>query len=973
MPPPTPTVGPILWAAPPTPSTKIIAQWAYYDTGGNVPAGTTFNIKRCSGASCSPTSLATGVTTQFHASTGLTANTVYGFSYSITDGTGTSGDSPITYVTTTATNDHVVHLPVGGFSVIYPSLTENAGGTPQTWSPFSWYDTTQTTIGEYHALQVPVHGPGALTGTVAVTNGNTTVTGTGTFFLEEVNTADAAVPMAHPYHHLFVNVSGSLVDAGVVSSIASNTSLTLVTPWAGSTLSGRAAGTSNPSNEEDQFIFNGTLYYDLALTLYAAYWRTGDTAFLVHARKVADSWYSGAGRQGRTRTFDSTIWGPPRGFSMAGLMVRALDGRPEMWDSIYEVIDAYYAGWIIAKRGNSQLVFMREQAYMLYYGNLLQQLLPNSYKQSDGTTTSAGSATTVSDGATKRATYKTNLETDIPLFESWQEAYGAYLTYDCTIGASYGSWECHVDQFQTDLGGLLFDALGMSAQNPNLDTTTQESARKQTLRGATYLGLVAYNNLRVNNSSPLVNWRNIKYFSDGGNVPNPDFYRYLSINDTFLEIDGFTIASNRQNNTLALAAFAHAYSLSGVSLFKTIGDEVLNSTFAEIGEDTGATGDGKKSFAAITSQPKLYNQAYRISGTYLGRRNESPSLLATPPTNSAGSDVVLTGNTNSVTLSGSSSGGTGSRNEFWTFVKFPQTIHPHPWIKDRETNSPTLCGMEPGTYIVRHITFDSLGIPVYDDAQITVGGGTFLPTVVAGDTGYNAVILNASGTTSVTLKATAASEGASETFAYSWALTKKPKNGATPTITSPSSNQTTITSLYDGDFLFRARATGNTSGLVRDVYVPVTIHRASNAQPTSTNNAVPIVVMVDQTLSAGMTATQIIAAVLDAEDYNIYSGAPGAGFQDTGSGSIRDAGTWSWSQTAGPVSATITGGTTIKPVITGLTQAGTYTFEAVYSDGLDNGTNPTGGVSSVNITVPGDAQASSITGKVSMSGKVTFV
>ena len=82
--------------------------------------------------------------------------------------------------------------------------------------------------------------------------------------------------------------------------------------------------------EIDNYIL--THYYDLGLTEYVAYRRTGDPIFLSYARKVSDSWWLGPYIQGGTiRQFDSG--GPaPRHAGIGGLALRALDGRPELWD-----------------------------------------------------------------------------------------------------------------------------------------------------------------------------------------------------------------------------------------------------------------------------------------------------------------------------------------------------------------------------------------------------------------------------------------------------------------------------------------------------------------------------------------------------------------------------------------------------------------------------------------------------------------
>ena len=78
-------------------------------------------------------------------------------------------------------------------------------------------------------------------------------------------------------------------------------------------------------------------YYDLALTMYIAYYRSGDSRFRDCARFVADWEYSRLASQGNS-------FAAPRGAAVEGMSLRALDGRPQMLDSIAAYVD--YEGWI---------------------------------------------------------------------------------------------------------------------------------------------------------------------------------------------------------------------------------------------------------------------------------------------------------------------------------------------------------------------------------------------------------------------------------------------------------------------------------------------------------------------------------------------------------------------------------------------------------------------------------------------------
>jgi hypothetical protein len=102
--------------------------------------------------------------------------------------------------------------------------------------------------------------------------------------------------------------------------------------------------------EIDNYIL--THYYDLGLTEYVAYRRTGDPIFLSYARKVSDSWWLGPYIQGGTiRQFDSG--GPaPRHAGIGGLALRALDGRPELWDWLNAYTRYHFNVWLKMRINN---------------------------------------------------------------------------------------------------------------------------------------------------------------------------------------------------------------------------------------------------------------------------------------------------------------------------------------------------------------------------------------------------------------------------------------------------------------------------------------------------------------------------------------------------------------------------------------------------------------------------------------------
>jgi peptidoglycan hydrolase-like protein with peptidoglycan-binding domain len=82
-----------------------------------------------------------------------------------------------------------------------------------------------------------------------------------------------------------------------------------------------------------------TNYYDNVLAFYALYYRTGIDNYLTYARNLADWWYEmpsfDKGQACGSANDNSGYWcPPPRVQALLGLMLRAQDGRSDMWDGL---------------------------------------------------------------------------------------------------------------------------------------------------------------------------------------------------------------------------------------------------------------------------------------------------------------------------------------------------------------------------------------------------------------------------------------------------------------------------------------------------------------------------------------------------------------------------------------------------------------------------------------------------------------
>src|SRR5688572_10339420 len=141
-------------------------------------------------------------------------------------------------------------------------------------------------------------------------------------------------------------------------------------------------------NELNSFVL--LHYYDLPLSLYIAHRRTGDPTLLTLARKCADSWWKMPGwiGEGKIRLFPDSATPSPRHAGIAGLILRALDGRPEMWDWIVEYTKANVGIWLTRHINENEVYILREGAFTFHYAALLAATLPDSYPlQAGGTAT----------------------------------------------------------------------------------------------------------------------------------------------------------------------------------------------------------------------------------------------------------------------------------------------------------------------------------------------------------------------------------------------------------------------------------------------------------------------------------------------------------------------------------------------------------------------------------------------------------
>lgn len=359
-------------------------------------------------------------------------------------------------------------------------------------------------------------------------------------------------------------------------------------------LHGQAYPAEPPTGIElDPYILNN--YYDLGLGLYIAHKRTGDPAFLTLARKVADSWYKGPHiGAGIVRTFDSFTH-TPRNASLGGLILRALDGRSEMWDWLNAYTRYQFDNWVKSRINDPQLYLgARDGAFMLQYATWLAKVLPDSFpKQAGGTETN---------GAGLRAQYLADVEkVSTDYFGRLQYPDGSWR-WDDPYSPDPDRGITLKGIMQPFMVGLVQQALidvhrltTNSAVKANIEAQLFSSCRLL-YSGGPYTRLVVFG----------VEIRGFHYFFGGGTTVEPTKYVGGDLTLTTMTERGY-ISNARQAISTILPAFGYAFSLSGDTYYKDAANEMFDSAYGG--------GDGYKSY--LDGDAKSYNQHARGVSKFL--------------------------------------------------------------------------------------------------------------------------------------------------------------------------------------------------------------------------------------------------------------------------------------------------------------------------------------------------------------------
>ncbi|MEO8435283.1 MAG: hypothetical protein ABI596_10340 [Pyrinomonadaceae bacterium] len=446
-----------------------------------------------------------------------------------------------------------------------------------------------------------------ISGRVSISSGSTIVSGVDTSFTRDVD-ANGAAPLFNG--RLRIRDVGGVERSVQVRSVESDTRLTLMAPWGYGTVSNTVADTyyQEPGWGANTDYYYSDNYYDTALVQYINYYRTGEVRFLGYARKTADAlWHS-------QWIGDGTVTGgpnhlPPRSMAFAGLMLRALDGRPEMWDYLEREVRATFASWVYLRKNNPTLYYdIREDGYAQLYAVMMAKVLPNSYPLYGNGTLKASSGMAL-DGASKRATYLAQTEdTAVNFFGRLQRADGSWR-WDADMSSDPTQQFREVEQ--PFLVGLYLESVVLLHQltvNANVKTNLVN----QLTRSVRHLYNDTYEKNDPVTNLPGYKWRGLLYFWGGGTVAEPNKYNPSSPRTVACGLANCgddSVTGARQLNSTIHHAFGYAYFITGDPSFREMGDEVFDASYGDRVDGIHGLADSGKG--------KDYDINFRASGRYL--------------------------------------------------------------------------------------------------------------------------------------------------------------------------------------------------------------------------------------------------------------------------------------------------------------------------------------------------------------------
>ena len=319
--------------------------------------------------------------------------------------------------------------------------------------------------------------------------------------------------------------------------------------------------------------------------------------------------------------------------------------------------------------------------------------------------------------------------------------------------------------------------------------------------------------------------------------------------------------------------------------------------------------------AASTTLTGLTAGTFILKFTVTDNSNASTSVLDTiqvnaagnlPPIANAGADQTIFLPSSSTTVDGSASKDQDNGGLISTYT-WSQGSGPTAAVIATPANaSTTVSGLQAGVYIFKLIVTDSSGASAVDSMSVTVKAAVNKPPVAnAGSSKTITLPLD-----SVILDGTLSSDPDGTIASYNWAQVSGP---SAANIADTASALTAANNLLAGLYIFELTVTDNANA-VSKVQIKITVIQSGLQPPVANAGANQTIVLpVNQVLLDGSASI-----------------AP--------SGNIIN---YSWTQVAGPSTATLTTASAVQTSATGLV-AGTYTFQLTIQD--NNNINATDSV-----------------------------
>src|SRR5688572_18016199 len=218
------------------------------------------------------------------------------------------------------------------------------------------------------------------------------------------------------------------------------------------------------------------------------------------------------------RDFDNGRTPPPRHGGIGGLILRALDGRPEMWDWINKYTRFHFDLWVKRRINDPQLYYgVREGAFALHYATWLAKVLPDSFPLQTGGTEI--------NGAGLRAQYLADVEAvSMNYYGRLQKADGSWRWDDVDFVDSDGGTLKGI--MQPFMIGLLLNAL-VDVHRLSTNSSVKTNVQNQIVNACRHL----YQDGPYRKDEAVVGltgkrWRSFWYFYHGGTSVNPTKYQY---------------------------------------------------------------------------------------------------------------------------------------------------------------------------------------------------------------------------------------------------------------------------------------------------------------------------------------------------------------------------------------------------------------------------------------------------------------